>query len=217
MSKTLLVAATRFEIEPLLKLMKVKGRTAGKILHSSDKKIAFLITGVGMVNTAFQMGKLAEKKFGLLINAGICGAIDRNLQLGDVVNITQDTLSEMGAEDDHEFIKFQDLELDGKNIFKSKHKRSKAIDPLKKVHGITVNKIHGSYSSIIKMKALFDAQVESMEGAAFLMAANEMKCNCIQVRAISNYVEKRDKSKWNIPLAIDNLNEKILEIIGGIK
>jgi futalosine hydrolase len=216
MSKTLLVAATRFEIEPLLKLMKVKGRTTGKLLHSSDKKIAVLITGVGMVNTAFQMGKLSDKKFDLMINAGICGAIDRNLQLGDVVNIIQDTLSEMGAEDDHEFIKFNDLGLDGDNIFKSKHKKLEAISSIKAVHGITVNKIHGSYSSIIKMKALFDAQVESMEGAAFLMAANEMKCKCIQVRAISNYVEKRDKSKWNIPLAIDNLNEKLLELVNTI-
>ena len=63
---------------------------------------------------------------------------------------------------------------------------------------------------------MFDAQIESMEGAAFLMAASEMKCYSIQVRAISNYVEKRDKSKWEIPLAIENLNKTLDAIIEKI-
>lgn len=37
--------------------------------------------------------------------------------------------------------------------------------------------------------------------------------NRIQIRAISNYVEKRDKSKWNMPLAINNLNEFLIEFV----
>jgi futalosine hydrolase len=36
---------------------------------------------------------------------------------------------------------------------------------------------------------------------------------CIQLRAVSNYVEKRNKDAWNIPLAIENLNKQLIAII----
>jgi futalosine hydrolase len=35
----------------------------------------------------------------------------------------------------------------------------------------------------------------------------------VQLRAVSNYVEIRDKSKWNIPLAVENLNIQLIEFI----
>jgi futalosine hydrolase len=41
-----------------------------------------------------------------------------------------------------------------------------------------------------------------MEGIPFL-----------QLRSVSNYVEIRDKSKWNIPLAVKQLNDKLKELI----
>jgi futalosine hydrolase len=34
---------------------------------------------------------------------------------------------------------------------------------------------------------------------------------CIQLRSISNYVEPRNRSNWNIPLAIKALNDYLLE------
>jgi futalosine hydrolase len=57
------------------------------------------------------------------------------------------------------------------------------------------------------------AEIESMEGAAFLFACNQTKVSCRQIRAVSNYVEKRDRSKWNIPLAITNLNKVLIDFI----
>ena len=42
-----------------------------------------------------------------------------------------------------------------------------------------------------------------MEGAAFFAGCRRFN-NYMQIRAVSNRVEKRDKDKWNIPLAIEN-------------
>jgi futalosine hydrolase len=52
-----------------------------------------------------------------------------------------------------------------------------------------------------------------MEGAAFFMAFNQTNCYVIQLRSISNYVEKRNKEKWNMPLAIKNLNDCLHKVI----
>jgi futalosine hydrolase len=52
-----------------------------------------------------------------------------------------------------------------------------------------------------------------MEGAAFFAGCIDFEADYIQIRAISNYVEKRDKSKWNLPLAIQNLNNELIQLI----
>ena len=52
-----------------------------------------------------------------------------------------------------------------------------------------------------------------MEGAAFFQVCNTFNVPCIQIRAISNKVEHRNKDNWNLPLAIKNLNNKVEEII----
>ena len=52
-----------------------------------------------------------------------------------------------------------------------------------------------------------------MEGAAVFKVCNEFSVPCIQIRAISNNVEKRNKENWNMPLAIRNLNKQVAKII----
>jgi futalosine hydrolase len=52
-----------------------------------------------------------------------------------------------------------------------------------------------------------------MEGAAVFKVCNEFFIPCIQIRAISNKVEKRNKENWNMPLAIRNLNNQVAKII----
>ncbi|MDB4583087.1 hypothetical protein N9164_08040, partial [Draconibacterium sp.] len=54
---------------------------------------------------------------------------------------------------------------------------------------------------------------ESMEGAAVFYVCNWLGVSCYQIRAISNFVEPRDSSKWNIPLALENLKEAILVVL----
>ena len=52
-----------------------------------------------------------------------------------------------------------------------------------------------------------------MEGATVFKVCKEMKIPCIQIRSISNKVEKRNKENWNLDLAISNLNIEVEKII----
>jgi len=217
-SKFLIVAATKPEVQPILTQFNIEVNSNEGLFksHSSPSDVSVLITGVGMVNTAFYLGKYINDEFTNIINLGICGAFNRNLIIGEVVNITSDVISEMGAENDKDFIKISDLNL-GTNVFYSSDFNHAALNKLRKVKGITVNKVHGNDESIQKVISLYAPDVESMEGAAFFRACKDFNGKFIQLRAVSNYVEKRDKSKWNIPLAIKNVNECVIKLIDQFK
>lgn len=215
MPKVLIVAATRQEIEPFLASYKFDVRgNIGFFTSGSNPHVAVLITGVGMVNTAHFIGRYFLSAFNFTINVGICGAFNKNIKLGEVVNVVEDCLSEMGAEDGNEFIKYNDLNLGGTNRFEYRlDDEVDLVDELKKVKAITVNTVHGNEESIKRTVRLFNPDVESMEGAAFFRACEHLPGNCIQIRAVSNYIGKRDKSKWDIPLAVKNVNEFVIKLI----
>jgi futalosine hydrolase len=181
-----------------------------------NKQIQVLITGVGMVNTAYMMGRYSNNVYDLILNAGVGGAFDKTLEIGQLVEVAEDTLSELGAEDGDNFITYDQLHLGGTHIYNSfTNDEYLPINNLKKVKGVTVNTVHGNNASIEKIKKRHHPDVESMEGAAFLASCGRAK-HYTQIRAISNYVEKRDKSKWNMPLAIKNLNEFLIDFIEKI-
>ena len=52
-----------------------------------------------------------------------------------------------------------------------------------------------------------------MEGAGFFYACKILDLACVQIRSISNHVIPRDKDKWKIQLAIDNLNISLTNYI----
>ena len=79
--------------------------------------------------------------------------------------------------------------------------------------GITVNTVHGNNTSIQKVSFLFNPDVESMEGAACMMVSKKFGIPCLQIRSISNYVEKRNDEKWNKSLALKNLHDNLEQII----
>lgn len=215
MTKFLIVAATKFEVAPLLEHFKITiPNEEGLFKADTEPDLSVLITGVGMVNTAYHLGRSSHNLFDHVINIGVCGAFKRSIKIGEVVNVIEDTLSEMGAEDDTLFIKYTDMNLGGTNVYHSHFTTHNAkLNDLKKVKGITVNKVHGNDESIKKISADFNADVESMEGAAFFRGCSRLSENYYQIRAISNYVEKRDKSKWNMPLAINNLNDFVVTLV----
>jgi len=209
----LIVAATAFEIAPLLEYAEiVPGNTPAIVRGNHNTSV--LITGVGMVNMAYAMGKVAGDTYDLIINAGVCGAFNQTLTNGTVVSVTIDVLSEMGAEDGDSFISYKDLNLGGTDAYSGKQLiDNNLLRSLPKTKGITVNTVHGNTASIAKIVALHQPDVESMEGAAFFRACENLPGDYLQVRAISNRVEKRDKSKWEMSLAIRNLNTWLIQFI----
>ncbi|MDF2437077.1 MAG: mqnB [Bacteroidota bacterium] len=217
--KILIVSATRFEVEPLIGAMAVLRNAESNFISGAFNgiEIDFLITGVGMVATAYFTGKVLDESYDLAINAGICGSFNKNLEIGDVVNISEDAFSELGAEDDVSFLSLEDMQLPGiTKLINRSGALSEVLERLPKVNGITVNTTHGNESSIQKVYDRMHPYVESMEGAAFMFACEQERIPYVQLRAVSNYVEKRNRDAWNIPLAIKNLNEKLVEFISSI-
>jgi len=182
-------------------------------LQTLDLK--FLITGVGMVATAFALGRhLANNQYDLAINLGIAGAFDRGIELGEVIEISSDTFAELGAEDGDEFIPIDKLGF-GTGTFRPSAKLSgfwPAANP-RTATAITVNMVNGNDASIKKITERLHPQLESMEGAAFFYACSQMNVPCIQIRAVSNYIERRNRDNWKIGAAIKNLNTFAIEFL----
>ncbi len=215
MPHILLVSATATEIQPVLDRYSVISAGEGVIetLLNEKDKLSVLITGVGMVNMAWHMGNVSSNYYDFVINAGIAGSFQKYFEPGDVVRVIRDELCEMGAEDGPSFLRYQQMELGGTNIFSENWNiKTETADKLQRVKAITVNKVHGNDASIAFTKQLFNPDIESMEGAAFFSGCRRFG-NYIQLRAISNYVERRDKSKWKIPLAIENLNKIVFSLL----
>lgn len=214
--KILIVSATKFEIEPLLKQMYSNAVVNRKLLHCKyrELEIDFLITGVGMVATAYYSGKAINDSYDAAFNLGICGSFNSNLEIGTVVNVYEDCFSELGAEDGDAFLSLEDLKLEGvTKIRNSNGAMSIEIEKLPKVNGITVNTTHGNERTIEKVSQGFHPIVESMEGAGFMFACENERIPYVQIRAVSNFVERRNKDSWNIPLAIKNLNDTFIKIL----
>jgi len=215
--KILLVSATKFEIAPLLKAVrKIRSEKNISSYRFGKHSIDILITGVGMTATAFHLGKVLSKKYDLAINAGIAGSFKKNISLGAVVNVVSDCFADLGVEDGEKFLTAKEIGLVADCRLQVAGFKNTIIGALPKVKAITVNTVHGNEASIKKVVKKFNPDIETMEGAAFFFACKSEKIPCVQIRAISNYVEKRNKKKWKMNLAIENLNSALINILTKI-
>jgi futalosine hydrolase len=89
--------------------------------------------------------------------------------------------------------------------------------PFEGVDALTVNRVLGNQSTIDKTLQHFDVSIESMEGAAVYYVSRMYHLNCLQLRAVSNYVENRDRSSWKIEEALANLAEGTLKFLENVE
>lgn len=222
--KIIFVSATPFEIEPLRQHLQ-----ANFWPHSNDHfqkdslEVHLLVAGIGMTLTAFNLGGLfAKQSFDLVVNAGIAGAFpNRSLQIGDVVNVISERFADMGVEEaDGSFTSVHELGLLDANAspFTEGELRNPVddFDFLPTAKGLTVNKVHGFQPSIDALCSKYEADVESMEGAAFFMACLLADVPFLEIRSISNFVETRNRAAWDLPKAIKNLNEVLVSMLGSV-
>ncbi|MEE2954151.1 MAG: futalosine hydrolase [Bacteroidota bacterium] len=186
--------------------------TKQEILEDNFSNHDILITGVGMVNTTFMLTKaLDANSYDLVINMGIAGSFCDLINIGDVVEVNQDMFSEIGSESADKFLSPHEINLNIDASFISA-KQTK----LRSVRAITVNTIHGNKLSIKDIKQRLNPEIESMEGAAFMMVCQKFKIKCVQLRGISNLIEERNKENWNSSLAITNLNKEVNHFINSL-
>lgn len=220
--RILIVAATEKEIQPFLKKFQFPLLSQSKSISLKSHTLEILVSGIGLMHTAFALGKVfAADKYDLAIQAGIGGSFDKDISPGEIVIVKKEYVSDLGAEDGKEYRDIFDLGLLKRNnppyknglLVNSKIILSKTLRGVKRVNAISVNTVHGRKKTIKEIKKSVKASVESMEGAAFHYACLQNKIPFIQLRAISNFVERRNKRKWKIPLAIKNLNQTLEQFV----
>lgn len=177
---------------------------------------ALLITGAGMLATAVELtAVLAAGDFDAIIHFGIAGSFDPSIPPGSVVQVISEEIGDFGADDRGVFLPAFDIHLAHPEEFPFKRGKLTPELPagldthLPKVHGVTVNTVHGEAAAIEAFRARSEAKVESMEGAAVFFAALRLNVPCLQIRAISNFVEPRNRESWEIGKALDALKQEL--------
>lgn len=217
----LLTAATGAEIALSIKHIASAGiEVKPGVFDYSGHKVTIAVTGVGMVATTYNLtGILAKEQFDLVLQAGIAGTFDRNIPLGEVVAVGKDRFADLGAEDGEDFIDVFDLGLTRPDAppYDNKALINPYLDELnlqlKRVDAITVNTVTGNELSVERLGRQYPAMLESMEGAAFHYVCLQESVRFAQIRAVSNYVERRNKQGWKMEVALNNLNEFLVKYI----
>ncbi len=209
----LLCAATEFEIAPTIQYFQEN--------PLKDHKLDFLITGTGLLSATYSLTKyLSATKSDLVIQAGIGGSLDQTLKLGETFAILSDCIGDSGVEENKIFKSLFDLNLAEAN--RPPWLNGKLVNPtrlllaktsLSLAEGITVNEISTNEKRILYYREKWNAQIESLEGAALHYVALQEKIPFLQIRSISNYIGERDKTKWMLEQSITNLNTEIQRIL----
>lgn len=208
--KLLIVSATKLEIAPLLAYLSNK---------DYENKVHYIITGVGMVTTTFQLTKhLLSHSYDLIIQLGVAGSYHIEEVLGTLYQVHSETFADLGAEDHDSFLDIFDLQLPTEeNLYINKAIINPyLISDLKLAKGLTVNTCSGRQRTIDLRRNKYNADIESMEGAAFHYVATQLNCKYLQIRAISNHVIPRNRDTWNMKLAIENLNNFAIQWINTL-
>jgi futalosine hydrolase len=208
----LLASATTFEIQPTIDYLGEK------------TTVTPLITGVGSLAATWAlMRRIRESKPDIIIQAGIAGCLDGR-RTGEVVAVREEIQADLGVWEDDRFKTLFDLKLAEPDEFPysgarltNPHERLLALSGVDPVTAITVNEITTDPVRIKWYQQNTGAVVESMEGAALHYVGLQEKIPFIQLRAISNDIGVRDKTKWDIRGAITNLNEQTIALVGRLK
>ena len=219
----LLISATPFEVEPLVSYVSKQWKQENSCVFSKKNcRIEILYTGVGSVATAYNLQKkLLQNAYDLVIQAGVAGAFSNSIALGSVWAITSDCFADLGAEDHDNFLSVFDLGLckDNESPFTQKRIINLHLDKftltIHRATAITVQSTSGSERSIAQRRK-WEADLESMEGAAFHYVCQLEEQAYIQVRSVSNYIIPRDRSTWKMQEAIASLNQFLIEFMETI-
>ena len=225
--KILIVAATELEITPLLEdttIISDQVRLYEKQIGNIDVHI--LIGGIGTAFMAYKLTKtLSNTKYSFVINAGIGGAFDKEFALGSIVNVHNEIFAGIGLLSKEKFTNLFDMNLltEGEFPFTKNFMHNfslinnKVIEALPLANGVTVNTMFTKSMGKDLRYAELNPHIESMEGAAVFYVCLMEHIPFVQIRSISNYVGETDKAQWDIPLAVEQLHNTLIAILGEIK
>lgn len=234
MKTIIVIAATPLEIAPLVEEFHAQPHPASLpweifVADEASIKILFVISGIGTSN-ASAATVLAAQLFApdLIISTGCGGAYPGSgLGIGDIALATSEVFADEGVETPEgwqslEQIGIPLLERNGRRFFNEIPLSAQANTAALEVAGqlgntaiaagrfLTVATCSGTTARGTELTDRFGGICENMEGAAVALMAARYGIECLELRGISNHVEDRDRTRWNINLAVAN-SQRLLE------
>lgn len=199
----LIVAATDGEVAPFI---------------STNVGTDILITGVGAPACIYALTRrLHEKKYDMLIQAGIAGTFKNIYPPGKTVIVKQDVFADLGINEFGTFYTLFDKGFATANM--PPYKNERLVNPLTEsfslsaVNAITVNMVSDKKEQAEMFVKKYDPDIETMEGAAFHYVCISEALPFIQLRSISNFVGDRPGPSWKMKEAVESLNENLTRIV----
>ncbi|WP_028776839.1 futalosine hydrolase [Shimazuella kribbensis] len=174
------------------------------------------VVGVGPICAAVETTKLLyKKKYELVICAGIAGGFAKHTSIGTLVISDRVISADLGAQSPEGFLSLNELNL-GKTYFPVTSPIAETVKSILKngmdevVIGpiLTLSTVTGTDKTTKELSDRYPyAVAEAMEGFGVATAANAFSIPFIELRAISNYIGPRDKSKWRFHEAFSQLKK----------
>ncbi len=188
---------------------------------TSVHTVETLVSGIGGFATMYNLTKYCVKnRPDFIIHAGICGSFDETLNLGDVVCVMIDQFADFGVIENGQWKTGFEMKLI------SSHKKpftqgelvapNNDIVPYPKVIAVTSQTITSTTKQQEELERKFHPAIETMEGAYVHYVCIQEDIPFVHIRAVSNTVGERDKTKWDIKTAIANLHEAINNVIANL-
>lgn len=204
----------------------------------NNKHIVFVTTGPGVINTAHALTLVLEKtQPNLIIQTGCAGAFeDSGIKTGDVGIATCEIDVHTGIEHSEGEVnvptalpfplftknntnytnRFSTDEELSEKAFSTLSKNNKESFKIVKAPFITVSTITATDKRKETLYLAYKPCMESMEGSSAAHISMLYDIPFIEIRSASNLVGKRDKSKWDLPLAFKNCNLAVLDILNNM-
>ncbi len=220
----LIIAATMPEISTLIgHLQEAYTRLNEHELLFAGKglRIRVEICGIGMLATAFNLGQaLNTGTFDCVVQLGIGGVYPTaHIDLGGIVYVQAERIGDLGASTkEGDFLTLQQIGLEepSAGVLPGNPPADLAgfLQQLQAAEGISINHNTGDPAGRNRFAIAPESiVVESMEGAALHYVCSALKVPFVQLRSISNWVEPRDKSRWQMAPALQNLNKTAIALL----
>ncbi len=192
---------------------------SGLSTGNDPSQISFHTSGIGVMSTTYALLQLALQQPDFILQVGIAGAFNAELSLGEVVMVKDDCQCDLVVEENGTLNDMFDLNLKDADAFPFRNKKlvNDGVNflkhNLKQVNAVTVSEITTQPKRVEQLQQKYGAAIETMEGAALHYVCLQQRIPFLQIKAISNYVGERDKSKWKIKEALENLNAEVQQYL----
>ncbi len=198
----------------------LEGALLRERLEGTDPSVAVVRTGVGSVNAAHAVTLfLARTGARSIVVCGVGGAYPSSgLRVGDVACADTECYGDLGSASPSGFM---DMKALGFPIVEAPNPLFNELPmqlfPVqRRVRFVTVSCCTGTAAAAHAIEQRTGGAVESMEGASFMYACLVHGVPFAQVRAVSNMVERRNRSSWRLGEAIHALADASTGILGSV-